>query len=434
MMVTRTLDGPPQAPDLDQLAMALDPRQALRAYQRVWRSSHGAPARQISIERVHFSAKRPPIIHYRVHRAGQPAPELALAELVGADALGHAENEAVRLSKSRRRQLGKGEGDRVIADIQTGLVFRPPGLDARLPGLKLLHQPELALQIAAEALGIPTGRLWAKTRLCAQRLGKRAVIRIDLSGRVERTVFARVSPVANMTGRRSYERHVAIADALAGATDIAVPAPIGFIAEIGAGLFTQLPGAPPVLSGLDGFRSVCLTLRALEALQSVAGAEQRRHEPCDELAILRDWAAWATWRHPVLGGPVGKALDRIQGELASIAGATQRLCHRDFHEGQVLLDRTRAGLMDFDTVAQSDPMLDVGNFIAHLRLAGLRRGRNVAPFESTAARGPRRGRTDGEWRRIGIWRRAALLRLGCLYSLTSEPRKTVSALIAGAAS
>ena len=85
--------------------------------------------------------------------AGGTADTVVLAELVGSRAEAHAATETARLSKSRRGQVAKGEASALLADPDLGLVFRRTGLDAELPGLKLLHDPDLAAEAAAEATG-----------------------------------------------------------------------------------------------------------------------------------------------------------------------------------------------------------------------------------------------------------------------------------------
>jgi hypothetical protein len=46
-----------------------------------------------------------------------------------------------------------------------------------------------------------------------------------------------------------------------------------------------------------------------------------------------------------------------------------RTCHGDFTPGQMLFGRGNAGLVDFDSVCQAEPALDLGQFLAYLRIA-----------------------------------------------------------------
>lgn len=50
------------------------------------------------------------------------------------------------------------------------------------------------------------------------------------------------------------------------------------------------------------------------------------------------------------------------------------LCHGDFTIGQVLFEGGESGLVDFDSACQGEPALDLGQFLAHLRIAGTHPG------------------------------------------------------------
>ena len=412
------------------LANALDPRAVRAALKRSWTMDNTADPVRVEIDRVHFSARRPPSIHYLVHRVGRPEPDLVLAELIGLDAAAHAEMECTRLAKSRRGQIAKNAHGRIVADGQTGLVFRRPGLDAKLPGLRLLTDPCFAAAIAADMLGVRSSSLTAHVTLRSHRLGKRAVLQIELEGSAtRRCVFARLHPTKNDDGSLAYEQHRRIADALAGSGRINVPQPLCYHPELGCGLFSALPGSAPEFSGVDGFRSIYHAMAALEAFQESRVELQRQHLIADERAILERSVAHVASLLPDLGLLATPALESVSQDLDEIPYAKPIPCHRDMHEGQVLIGETKAGLLDFDTACMADAMLDIGNLAAHIRLAGLRGDRSLAAFEQAAERGPSGRRTASERRRISVWKRAALLRLGCIYALTSVDPKIPRELI-----
>ena len=120
--------------------------------------------------------------------------------------------------------------------------------------------------------------------------------------------------------------------------------------------------------------------------------------------------------------------------LIPIDSSPVALSHRDFHEKQVLLGNRAVIFLDFDTLAMSDPALDIGNFLAHARLAALQTGTDTAAAEAAFrnAYGPIAG--DEPMARIDIYRRASLMRLGCLYAFTSRWRRLSPTLLAEAAS
>jgi Ser/Thr protein kinase RdoA (MazF antagonist) len=66
--------------------------------------------------------------------------------------------------------------------------------------------------------------------------------------------------------------------------------------------------------------------------------------------------------------------DRAQSWLEGIAASAGEseplkpcLSHGDFKHEQLLFDGARSGLVDFDSICQAEPALDVGKFLAHLR-------------------------------------------------------------------
>jgi thiamine kinase-like enzyme len=81
---------------------------------------------------------------------------------------------------------------------------------------------------------------------------------------------------------------------------------------------------------------------------------------------------------------LGSRLLSCLGEVTSFASnlQSQPLCfsHGDFTYTQLVFDGDEIGLVDFDTVCQSEPALDVGQFLAYQRLAIRKDGRPDAPL------------------------------------------------------
>jgi aminoglycoside phosphotransferase (APT) family kinase protein len=46
--------------------------------------------------------------------------------------------------------------------------------------------------------------------------------------------------------------------------------------------------------------------------------------------------------------------------------------HGDFIHGQLLFDGTTSGLVDFDSVCQAEPALDLGQFLTYLQITSLK--------------------------------------------------------------
>ena len=372
----------------------------------------------LAVERMHFPGTKPVQLQIRAWDQGGQSQTL-LGEWVGEAAADLAATEIARLAKSRRGKMAQDTV--VVADAAHGLLLRRPGFDAKLPGLRLLHDAGFA----RESLGKLGCDGHVSVTLVTHRLGKRAVLRITAP---DGTRYARLRPVTSDSGQVAFEQHQALWQALEGSPNLAIPRPLAFDAGLGLALFAALPGEPPRFQGLDGFRATQSVLAAVLGLQALRIAAPL-HGVAEELAILQGWASRLTDVFPDLAARLHAPLDRLQHDMTAVAPLAAVPCHRDLHEGQILLDQTLAGLLDFDTLRLGDPALDVGNLQAHLVLASLRDGRSRRGFTTAMDN----GLPQLSIARIALWRRAALLRLALIYAFTAEPRTIIHGLLDEAA-
>jgi hypothetical protein len=138
-------------------------------------------------------------------------------------------------------------------------------------------------------------------------------------------------------------------------------------AQIGPALEARLRGEPPSRElPLEQMVAACgdvaaalhnsdLTLGPARTLEHELAGLQR------EIAVVRPF--------------MRDVADRAQGRLKQIAAlAAQsaplqlRLSHGDFKHEQLLFDDARSALVDFDAICQAEPALDLGKFLAHLRV------------------------------------------------------------------
>lgn len=363
----------------------------------------------LQVTRVHFPSGKP--VQFHLHPQGTGAAQTAvLAEWVGPEVDACAKAEAARLHQQGQRAA-------FSVDADSGLLLRKPGGDARLPGLRLLADPDFA---AACLTGLGLKGPF-QLHLVAHRLGKRAVLRIRHAGGV---AFARLRSPTSPQARLAVARHATLHAALAHRTEIRLPRPIGMDEGLGLALYDALPGRSPALRGLAGFAQTEAIMQALTALQR-AEVDAATHGVKDELATLDGWFARLSPVFPEIAAAIEAPLERLRQDMDGLPDRQTVLCHRDLHEGQILIDRGIAGLLDFDTLRWGDAAMDLGNLQAHMILAGVRAGRSLAAYATAAER----NLPHVPLNRIAIWRRAALLRLAMIYALTAEPRATIAALI-----
>jgi phosphotransferase family enzyme len=177
-----------------------------------------------------------------------------------------------------------------------------------------------------------------------------------------------------------------------------IPRSFGFRPDLQLALFEAIPGVPQVAQLLKARlkgqataepgkmsleESLTACARIAAALHSSGIALGRRRTLEDELAGLRE--GFATVRHisPELGAQFDVWL--AQAEAQAAASKPLQLCfsHGDFSYTQLIFDGSQSGLVDFDTVCQAEPALDLGQFLAYVRMAG-RKGQKAgatAPVE-----------------------------------------------------
>lgn len=387
----------------------------------------GYPVASLAIERVLFSKSRPVVIHYRASDEMAVRQEILIGELVGTDVRLHCRDEAIRLRKSRRAQLSSGERGGLFHIDDPGIALRRPGLDSKLDGLRLLHDRPFAAHVVGDTLGehVDAGRL--EIQLMAHRLGKRAVLAASVDSTLRS--FIRLRPITNDSGRASFETHRVIAGDLHGTQFARLPAACAFNAGLGAAFYSALPGITPDTSGPDAREHGLVTGLALKDLRQHIGPRPSVWTIEDELDNVHQWLGIVATCLPELSDAFQSALRRLEPALRGLPSIEYAFCHRDFHEGQILLAAGRCGVLDFDTCCMSDPALDIGNLNAHLRLRELRSGENTEGFREAFTTAAREGVKAIDQPRLDAWTRAALLRLAAIYAFTSESRRTIAALL-----
>ena len=171
----------------------------------------------------------------------------------------------------------------------------------------------------------------------------------------------------------------------------AVPRLFAYVPELRLALLDALAGTPALAAAMAGDAPTAARLVADAAAVAVAlhtgelalTAVRTMEMELDELRGLLDLMA-----------PVAPELAaRFQPLLADItaaAAATDALplvpTHGDFTPSQLLSDGDSCGLVDFDSMAQGEAALDLGQYLAYLRLAAAKSGWSVDDAEDLGRR------------------------------------------------
>jgi len=162
-----------------------------------------------------------------------------------------------------------------------------------------------------------------------------------------------------------------------------IPRSLGFRPDLQLSLLEAIPGTPQINQLLKARLGTAdlpageLTLdRALDACAQIANALHRsnialgrRRTLDDDLTGLRKDIREVQRVAPELGAQFQTWLERIEAYAEESDALLPRFCHGDYTYAQVIFDGRQSGLVDFDTVCQAEPALDLGQFLAYLRAA-----------------------------------------------------------------
>ena len=236
-------------------------------------------------------------------------------------------------------------------------LFRYPE-DSLLPGLKDAARPDTALRLVnRHVFVIPVRRV--SVEVVRYRPGSRAVLRHGI-GKV--TFYVRVMRPASVPPL------LAAADMIAG-SDFVAPRLAGIWREGGVLWLSKIPGKNLRRYIRRGSQpNPALLLDGLESLWNIP----YRTNSSTPFNLSRAYRrAKRVISHAIQGDPDGRhRLDCVTQCLDSFVESWRPVCiaHNDFYDDQMLvLPDGRIALVDFEELGPGDPLLDVGNFLAHLR-------------------------------------------------------------------
>ncbi|TLY22245.1 MAG: hypothetical protein E6K68_03515 [Nitrospirae bacterium] len=152
----------------------------------------------------------------------------------------------------------------------------------------------------------------------------------------------------------------------AGGDGFTVGRPVAYLPGLHALLQEESPGttlAELLLQDRSTSLAARRIARALAIFNQDGVAATRRHSREDEISELKWVGDLLQWACPHLAAEIDRIIGAVVAGLEEVpSGPT----HRDLTPDHILLEGDRLALIDLDSFAEADPVLDAATFLAHL--------------------------------------------------------------------
>lgn len=250
-------------------------------------------------------------------------------------------------------------------------------LDPLMPSLMTVGSPasmRIALQRVWKARGSKVRRIRVDT--LSYTPGARAAMQYEVLAEDRETT---VPELRRLVGKldvrrppaRLFAGHWAVWRRTFGQVSIAPP--VGYVAVAQLSLQEFLTGTR--LSDIESEGQLVGGVR--QAARSLAKVHRLnlpllRHRNIDkEMRSVERWSDVLTGLRPAQSARIETLGRRLREQLSARMRISATI-HADFHLANILVDKHGVTLIDWDQVAHGDPMLDVGRFLASLRVTSLR--------------------------------------------------------------
>jgi len=220
-----------------------------------------------------------------------------------------------------------------------------------------------------------------------------------------------------------------------GRWEFGVPRCLGYLPDLQLALFEAIPGVPQVAQllkariqgGAGGGPGGGLTLEeSVEACARIAATLHtsgiglgRSRAFGDEAAALRSGFSLVRRVSPGLGERLDAWLDLAEERAGASGALAAGFAHGDFSYTQLIFDGRHSGLVDFDTVCQAEPALDLGQFLAYLAVAARKAKAPDGPGPGTSLAGRLGARFLDAYAEAAGAARAELPHRAAVYELVS---------------
>jgi hypothetical protein len=184
-------------------------------------------------------------------------------------------------------------------------------------------------------------------------------------GRREKSFYAKI--YRHEKGEQTYQALRALWSQAGAREGFTVVRPVTYLSDLRALILEEAPGTPLdeiLLRDRDATGAVRRVAQALAAFnQGDAPATTRRHLLADQVAVLERARRLLGWACPHLRLEVEFI---IEGVLAGLEEVPLRPTHQDLKPDHIFLDGDRTMLIDLDSLAKADPVLDPAYLLARL--------------------------------------------------------------------
>lgn len=249
--------------------------------------------------------------------------------------------------------------------------------DAKMPFLSQALDPKQVQKQFSQTLPIAKNTQLQRIQVIRHKQGRRCLIEYDLINQQKQTITLIGKIRAKGTDLHSYHLQQALRQT--GFTEdsadgIAVPEPIGVIPKWHMWLQRKVSGAIATQALLQP-NGITLAQRIAEAAHKLHQANippHRRHTSSDELRILQERIPLVMQDHPEWKARLERVLEFCKELTQTIPEPKRCGIHRDFYPDQVIVNGDRLYLIDLDLYCESNPAIDIGNFIGHIKEQSLR--------------------------------------------------------------
>lgn len=283
------------------------------------------------------------------------------------------------------RRVARGSGARVPSAVIKALALAVSvfPVNGSLPTLVDATDPRrVAAVLAALLSGQPSV---VDVQLVELRRARGCVLRYLLDSEEHPVVYGKVGQTAVGDVVREGLDALALRFAASGDARLVFPRGLGHSSKLDLTLVTEVAGSPLDL-GIEGERrrAVDAAAHAVASLHTsgVRAGALRLLE--DEVTRARDAVRMVGRDAPELAGRLTRVLDGVTQAAARSAPQPPRFAHGSFAPSQLMFDGPRVGVLDFDRLCQAEPALDLGRYLAPLRVTLAKR--NSAEADGMASR------------------------------------------------